>query len=134
MEREWPQESRRRVKEDCETKALCLESVGCWIPHKSMISSAADSSPSTSNLTFPPYEPSFTIATSSSSSSYPSAFTSSLAIVLLFAATISPLLVVGLVRPFQFFFFFFFLNIFLSIIIFIRTHLVQKTRMERKNK
>jgi len=69
MEREWPQESRRSCKEDWATKALGLERVGCWIPQRSMVSSAADSSPGTTNITEPPYEPSFTIAAAAFSSS-----------------------------------------------------------------
>lgn len=69
MEREWPQESRRSCKEDWATKALGLERVGCWIPQRSMVSSAADSSPGTTNITEPPYEPNFTIAAVAFSSS-----------------------------------------------------------------
>jgi hypothetical protein len=69
MEREWPQASSRSWREDWETNAFGLEKVGCWIPQSSMVSSAADSSPTNNTLAFPPYDPILTITTSPSSSS-----------------------------------------------------------------
>ena len=64
MEREWPQASRWRERDDWETKALCWEYVGCWVHHSISVSSAADSDPSATTLTIPPYPPIFVFASS----------------------------------------------------------------------